>query len=244
MEKGYKEDLAYIHDVGFRDYALKSAPGILAILAQHQIREGLVVDLGCGSGLWAQKLVKAGYHVFGVDSSESMIAIARTRVPEAEFQVESLFNVDIPACNAVTSIGECLNYLFDPKSDRASLIQLFYRIYNALEPGGVFIFDIVEPGQVAPGIPSQGFTEGEDWVVLVEKLEDSEQELLTRRIITFRKVGEYYRRDEEVHRQQLYQGTDIAKQLRQVGFEVQTMRSYGEYPLPKSRVAFLARKPT
>ncbi|MEQ9554033.1 MAG: class I SAM-dependent methyltransferase [Coleofasciculus sp. G3-WIS-01] len=190
------------------------------------------------------KLVKVGYHVFGVDSSESMIAIARTRVPEAEFQVESLFNVDIPACNAVTSIGECLNYLFDPKSDRASLIQLFYRIYNALEPGGVFIFDIVEPGQVAPGIPSQGFTEGEDWVVLVEKLEDREQELLTRRIITFRKVGKYYRRDEEVHYQRLYQGTDIAEQLRQVGFEVQTMRSYGEYPLPKSRVAFIARQPT
>ncbi|EDX73602.1 MAG: hypothetical protein RIG63_12295 [Coleofasciculus chthonoplastes F3-SA18-01] len=51
METWYKEDLPYIHDVGFRDYALKSAPGILAILAQHQIREGLVVDLGCGSGL-------------------------------------------------------------------------------------------------------------------------------------------------------------------------------------------------
>ncbi|MEQ9480804.1 MAG: class I SAM-dependent methyltransferase [Coleofasciculus sp. F4-SAH-05] len=82
MEKEYKEDLAYIHDVGFRDYALKSAPGILAILAQHQIREGLVVDLGCGSGLWAQELVKANYHVFGVDSSESMIAIERTRVLE------------------------------------------------------------------------------------------------------------------------------------------------------------------
>jgi SAM-dependent methyltransferase len=244
METWYKEDLAYIHDVGFRDYALKSAPGILAILVQHQIREALVVDLGCGSGLLAQELVKADYHVFGVDSSESMIAIARTRVPEAEFLVESLFNVDIPACHAVTSIGECLNYLFDKKSDRASLTQLFYRIYSALKPGGVFIFDIVEPGQVAPGIPSQGFTEGEDWVVLVEKLEDREQEILTRRIITFRKVGECYRRDEEVHRQQLYQATDIAEQLRQVGFEVQTMRSYGEYILPKSRVAFIARKPT
>ncbi len=99
MKTLYKEDLAYIHDVGFRDYALKSAPGILNILAQHQIREGLMVDLGCGSGLWAQELVKAHYHVFGVDSSESMIAIARTRVPKAEFLVESLFNIDIPTCN-------------------------------------------------------------------------------------------------------------------------------------------------
>jgi hypothetical protein len=41
MKEWYKEDLAYIHDVGHNDYALKSAPGILDILAQNNIREGL-----------------------------------------------------------------------------------------------------------------------------------------------------------------------------------------------------------
>lgn len=44
MKEWYKEDLAYIHDVGHSDYALKSAPGILDILAQNNIREGLIVD--------------------------------------------------------------------------------------------------------------------------------------------------------------------------------------------------------
>ncbi len=38
MEKWYKEDLAYIHDVGFCDYAVKSAPGILEILTDNKIR--------------------------------------------------------------------------------------------------------------------------------------------------------------------------------------------------------------
>jgi hypothetical protein len=56
MEEYYRKDLAYIHDVGFRDYALKSAPGILEILRRNKIIDGLVVDLGCGSGLWAQEL--------------------------------------------------------------------------------------------------------------------------------------------------------------------------------------------
>lgn len=51
MKEWYKKDLAHIHDVGHSDYALKSAPGILKILAQNNIRDGLVVDLGCGSGL-------------------------------------------------------------------------------------------------------------------------------------------------------------------------------------------------
>lgn len=243
MKEWYKEDLAFIHDVGFSDYAVKSAPGILEILNRNQIREGLVVDLGCGSGLWAQKLAKAHYHVLGVDISESMIAIARTRVPEAEFRVESLSKANIPPCNAVTSIGECLNYLFDPDSDRQTLLQLFHRIYSALTPGGVFIFDIAEPGQVAQGTTTRGFTQGEDWVVLVEKEEDREREMLTRRIITFRKVGEHYRRDDEVHRLRLYQAADVATELQQVGFQVEVMPSYGQYDLPPAHAAIVACKP-
>ena len=219
MKEWYKEDLAFIHDVGFSDYALKSAPGLLDILAQNRIWGGLVVDLGCGSGLWARELAKAHYQVLGIDISESMIEIARTRVPNAEFRVESLFKADIPPCNVVTSIGECFNYLFDPDSDRKILLKLFHRIYSALTPGGVFIFDIAEPGQV-------------------------EQGTLTRRIITFRKVGEYYRRDEEVHCQQLYQATVLAEELRQLGFQAEIMHSYGQYPLPKARAAIVARKPT
>ncbi|MDZ7958113.1 MAG: class I SAM-dependent methyltransferase [Aulosira sp. DedQUE10] len=241
MQNYYKEDLAFIHDVGFYDYALKSAPGILEILAQHNIREGLIVDLGCGSGLSAQEFTKAGYDVLGVDISESMIAIARARVPNAEFRLDSLFQTEIPPCNAVTSISECLNYQFDPNSDHQTLINLFQRIYNALTHGGVFIFDIAEPGQVTPGI-TKGFTEGEDWVVLVEKQENQEQSILTRRIISFRKVGEHYRRDDEIHHQQLYIAEDIASELIRVGFQVQTMRSYGQYALPKAHAAFIAHK--
>ncbi|HEY9652469.1 MAG TPA: class I SAM-dependent methyltransferase, partial [Coleofasciculaceae cyanobacterium] len=61
-----------IHDVGFADYALKSAPGLLEILAHNNIHEGLVVDLGCGSGLWARELTKGNYQVLGIDISESL----------------------------------------------------------------------------------------------------------------------------------------------------------------------------
>jgi hypothetical protein len=57
MNESYRENLKYIHDVGFDDYALQSAPAILEILDRNvQIREGLVVDLGCGSELWTQEL--------------------------------------------------------------------------------------------------------------------------------------------------------------------------------------------
>src|SRR5918997_6034113 len=113
MADFYREDLAHIHDIGFSEFALGSAPGILAILVHNRTQEALVVDLGCGSGLWAQELTKAGYRVLGIDISEQMIGIARKRVPEAEFRVGSLFNADIPLCHAVTAVGEVLNYLLD-----------------------------------------------------------------------------------------------------------------------------------
>ena len=243
MAEWYKEDLAFIHDIGYGDFALESTPGILEILDQSKIRDGLVVDLGCGSGLWARELTNAGYRVLGVDISGSMIDIARRRVPEAEFRIGSLFEADIPPCNAVTALSEVLNYLFDPGNDHQTRVRLFHRIYDALTPGGDFVFDIAEPGQVTQETTTRGFSEGEDWVVLIEKDENREQGTLTRRITTFRSVGKLYRRDDEVHIQRLYKATDIASELRQVGFLVQPMRDYGRYRLPAAHTAFVARKP-
>ena len=242
MKEHYKEDLAYIHDVGFSDYCLKSAPGILEILQKNNINTGLVVDLGCGSGLWVQQLVKFGYQAIGIDISDSFIDIARHRVPEAEFCLNSLFNAEIPPCNAVTSIGECLNYLFDSENNNQKLVDLFHRIYTALTPKGVFVFDIATPRQVNQGTTTKGFTEGEDWIVLVEK--EEKLQILTRRIITFRQVGEYYRRDEEVHYQRLYKTTEITEALEQIGFQVEILNAYGEFNLPPNHAAIIAHKLT
>jgi SAM-dependent methyltransferase len=242
MSKFYKDDLAFIHDVGFAGFALQTAPGILDILRKNKINDGLVVDLGCGSGLLAKELIGAGYQALGIDISESMIRLARGRVPEAEFRVASLLQTEIPNCRAVTSISECLNYLFDSSNSAKALSRLFRRIYKALLPGGIFIFDILEPGQFEPGSVTKGFTEGEAWTVLVEKSEDHKRSRLTRRIITFRKIGKQYRRGEEVHEVQLYRASDLAEELRRAGFQVSMIRKYGELRLAKNHAAFVARK--
>ena len=78
--EGYQEDLAYIHDVGFGGFALKSAPGLLEILRRHGVTEGLIVDLGCGSGLWSCELASAGYTVLGVDQSALPPSVTYTLV--------------------------------------------------------------------------------------------------------------------------------------------------------------------
>jgi len=239
--QAYKDDLAYIHDVGFGDYARDSAPGLLTMLKDAGINDGLVVDLGCGSGLWARELVNAGYDVLGVDISPSMIEIATARVPEARFENSSLLKFKIPPCNAVTSLGECFNYLFDKTNSLSALRRLFRRIYIALEPGGLLIFDVAEPGRGRG--PRQKHVEGPDWTCLVEVAEDSKSNKLTRKIVTFRKVGDAFQRDEEVHRLQLYRRSDLARELRSAGFRVRTLGAYGKQPLIFGCVGFLSRKP-
>lgn len=239
--EAYKADLAYIHDVGFGDFAKNSAPGLLEILRQNGIKTGLVVDLGCGSGLWARELSDSGYGVLGVDISPAMIAIARKRVPEGEFETGSLLKVTLPKCAAVTSLGECVNYLFDKSNRMSGVRRLFRRVYGALRPGGLFVFDIAEPGR-GKG-PRQKHRQGPDWAVLVEIEEDARTTRLTRRITTFRKGGELYRRDEEIHQLQLYKRGEVAKELRSVGFRVRTIGAYGAQQMIEGCVGFVARKP-
>lgn len=241
MTTWYNEDLAYVHDVGYREYVLKSMPGILELLKHYHLPTGLVVDLGCGSGLSSEILVQTSYQVLGIDISEAMIAIAQTRVPTAEFRVASLFTATIPPCVAVISIGECLSYAFDTNSD-AVLDALFQRIYQALIPGGIFVFDVVVPGQVAPREIVKSFTEGQDWIVLVEKQEDPTQQTLIRRIITLRQVDSLYRRSDEVHCQRLFNGVALEAVLQRQGFQVQMSDRYGQFNLPPSRMAFVAYK--
>ncbi|NJL47645.1 MAG: class I SAM-dependent methyltransferase [Leptolyngbyaceae cyanobacterium SM2_5_2] len=245
----YRQDLAYIHDTGHADYAIKSAPGILALLAQQALRGGLIVDLGCGSGWSAQAFTQTGYPVLGVDQSEDLLAIARRRVPQATFHRASLYEYPIPTCQAVTSVGECLNYRseqdFPPLGGSQQLLtSLFQRIFQALIPGGLFIFDIAEPGQLTTPGAVKTFTEGDDWLVLVEKAEDPVRAVLTRRIITLRRVNNTYRRDDEVHTLQLYPASTIAKQLEQSGFEVQLTTCYGDFVLPPAHSVLIAHKPT
>jgi SAM-dependent methyltransferase len=238
----YNEDLSYIHDVGFGFHARGAAQEILRVLRRHKITKGLVIDLGCGSGIWANELVRSGYDVFGVDQSKAMIRLARKKAPGVRFVRSSFLDVQLPPCAAVTSLGECFNYLFDAKNGIKELTRLFARVFDALRPGGIFEFDIAQPGQLDPTQQYRHFA-GPDWFIVRDGEEDSHQMTVSRRMTIFRKVGKFYRRSEETHRLRLYWGADLARILREIGFRVRVMRGYGKYRLTGNRVALLATKP-
>ena len=239
---GYEDDLAHIHDTGFGDFAVESAPALLRILRRHGVGSGLVVDLGCGSGIWARELLKSGYRVLGIDISPAMIRLAGHKAPGARFVTASLFDAAIPACDAVTATAEALNYAFDRRNNPRLVRMLLRRVFDALRPGGVFLLDFAEPGQTPDALPRQSFWESEDWAVLVESREDHRRRLLTREITTFRRRGGAFRRHDETHVLRLYEAGTLASELERAGFVTKIQTSWGDWKLPPAHAAIVARK--
>jgi SAM-dependent methyltransferase len=238
----YGEDLAYINDAGFSDFTNGVMPGLLSLLRQAGVRTGLVVDLGCGGGRWAEALGNAGYEVVGVDLSPDMIQLARIRAPRARFETGSLFNTKLPACDAVTAIGEVVNYQFAPKHSRQALTRLFRRIHAALRPGGLFVFDVAGADRVPAAVPAMYWKEGADWSLHVEVDGNAHSGWMTRKIVCFRKAAGCYRRSEETHRLRLLDAAEVVTELEAVGFRTSVQSGYGRFRLYPGMRAVVARK--
>jgi SAM-dependent methyltransferase len=162
MSGAYRSDLAYIHDAGFGQLASSGAVVVIDALKRSGIYNRTIVDLGCGSGITARHLCDAGFGVIGIDLSEALIEIARKRVPEAIFRIDSFVTANIPECVAVTAIGEVFNYAFDKANDSSARAVVLGRVYAALSPGGVLLFDMAGPSCAPSSNPQRTYAEGSD----------------------------------------------------------------------------------
>ena len=214
---------------------------MLRLLGDAGIDHGLVVDLGCGSGIAASLLVDAGYDVFGVDVSQPMVELARARVPAGRFVCASLHDVELPRCAAVVAMGEIPSYA--GLSD-----ELFARVNEALAPGGLFVFDVATPGRGSVD-PVRSWHSGDGWVVCSSAVEDPDARRLTREIVSFRLASEgagQWRRSDEVHELSLYEPEAVVSGLTRAGFEDARVleRGYGpQLELPRGIAVVSARAP-
>ena len=234
----YQSDLAAIHNTGYTFHWEQAAPAILQQFDKSGMNRGTIVDLGCGGGHWIEHLAGRGYDVVGIDVSPAMVASARERVPRAKLIEGSFAEVPIPRCDAVTSLGEPINYL----NDRRKIQRTYRKVYEALRPGGLFMFDVRHPadGPVEPRIASRV---GEHWACFSEIEEDYRTHSIVRRITSFVREGDSYRRSFEIHRLKLHSKSETTATLRGLGFRVRVYNGYGEYQFSQRQAVYVARKP-
>jgi len=237
----YGHALSHIHDTGFAGVAEAAADMLISTLKASGLTRGRVTDLGCGSGILARKLLDQGYAVEGIDQSVAMLALAQSRAPEAVFRCETLFECEIPPSIAVCAVGECFNYLFDRNNDDAALDRILHRVYQSLEGGGIFLFDIATPDRIVK-TPPKNFFQTQNWTTLVENRHSDTPLVMTRKISSFIKDGEYYERVDETHHLRLIDPDTLAHSINTLGFEFEMFDCYGPTPLPTGCIGFCAYK--
>ncbi|NDL55870.1 class I SAM-dependent methyltransferase [Phytoactinopolyspora mesophila] len=120
-----------------------------------QLRPGVALDAACGTGRYAEYLVKGGHQVIGVDSSPDMLAKARERVPGARFQLGDLGM--LPLADNTVDVVVCALALTHV-ADLGPAMAEFARV---LRPGGHLITsdmhrDSVSRGAIPPVIGPNG----------------------------------------------------------------------------------------
>jgi SAM-dependent methyltransferase len=245
----YGVELANIHHTGFSAYAGAFAPELVALLRASGIRRGQVVELGCGGGLTAGRLMQAGYEVFGIDGSREMIRLARANVPGGRFRVARAERARLPTCAAVVTFGEVLSYAngLPPggpartaRDHRQMLGGLFARIASALQPDGLLVFDFMESG--VQRTHARRIVSGEGWRVTTRATLDRSGRLLTRDIRAVRRPGGAIRRSREIHRVCIHTRADIRQLLRDAGFQVTFRRRLGGLRVATGDVLAVCRK--
>ncbi|MDO5337265.1 MAG: methyltransferase domain-containing protein [Eubacteriales bacterium] len=116
---------------------------VVSLLEDYEIRDGLVLELGCGTGSMTELLAERGYDMIGVDNSEEMLAEAMEKRAESGkdilYLLQDMREFELyGTVRAVVSICDSMNYI----TEEEDLLTVFRLVNNYLDPGGIFIFDL------------------------------------------------------------------------------------------------------
>ncbi len=237
----YRAELARIHHEGFAFHAEDCAPGILSLLGSVRSRHGLVVELGCGSGLLTKHLVDAGHRVIATDASSPMLDIAREYAGAVqEIRRLTLPDDPLPQADAIVSVGHVVNYLPDADAIERALVAMA----EALRPGGLLAIDLCDLSYgEARSAPSTGGWVADDWAIITERSVPSPDRFVRQMAIFMKNEDGSWRRDDERHDNVLLDVSAIPTLLAREGVVAQAMRSFGSWELPVGLYALVGRKP-
>ena len=218
----------------------------MEILRREDYKPRTVVDLACGTGSVTAILAKKGYPVLGVDMSEEMLTEAAMKAmdidPMPRFVCQKLQELKLPrAVDMAVCALDSLDYITDPDDCKEAI----RRTYKALNPGGIFIFDVNTPEKLR-AMDGQVFLDEDDDVYCVWRGEfDADANICTYWMDLFQRQGRTWNRSYEEHREYAYSEEQLRSYLKEAGFthiEVYADRKFEAPAEGEQRIYFKARK--
>ena len=192
---------------------------IIKTLKKYGIRDGIVCELGCGTGEMTRRLSKAGFDMIGIDISSDMLEMAASygdtdilylNQDMREFELYG-------TVRAVVSVCDSMNYL----TEDGDLLQVLKLVNNYLDPGGIFICDLKTPHFYRDILRDETFAEDLGSVYYIwDNHYDRESRINEYDMTFFFKNETGYRKSSEVHIQRAYTLREIRQAVNASGMEL------------------------
>lgn len=202
------------------------------VLKEYGIDDGLVLDLGCGTGSMTEMLASSGYDMIGVDNAEEMLEIAMEKKVESghdilyllqdmrEFELYGTVRAVISACDSV-------NYITNDED----LTEVFRLVNNYLDPEGLFVFDFNTEYKYREILGEQTIAEDrEECSFIWDNYYDEDERINEYELTLFVRDEEQpqlYRKYQEEHFQRAYTLEQVRYMLTEAGLEYVT--AYDDY---------------
>ena len=192
------------------------------ILKENGIRDGLVLDLGCGTGSMTELLAGLGYDMIGVDNSEEMLEIASEKKAASGHDIlyllQDMRELELFGnIRAIVSVCDSMNYILEPED----LKKVFELVKEYLAEDGVFIFDLNTVHNYRDLMGECTIRETREERRFIWENYFSEDEMVNEYDLTLfiREESDLYRKYEELHYQKAYELEQVKELLLQAGME-------------------------
>ncbi len=241
------ETFARVYDTFMDEVPYDEWAGFLiGELKTNGIEDGLVLDLGCGTGQITRRLSMAGYDMIGVDMSADMLQIAQERKGSCDilYLMQDMREFELyGTVRAVISTCDSLNYI----TDEEDLLKVFRLVNNYLDPGGLFLFDMNSEAYYAQECADNTFAESRDECSFIwENSYDAGERINEYDLTLFlRNPDGLYERFLETHRERAWRFDEICDLLKMAGLQAENaFEAYTGRPLDGNtdRIMYCARE--
>jgi SAM-dependent methyltransferase len=215
--------LATIHDeLNFGNFARQMTGHLLDFAQRDHWMGRQILDLGCGSGESLRWLSQKGYIVTGVDQSQDMLNLARSKVQTQGGSVRIL-NKAFKQIDEVQDMDLVIS--LDTLHELGSLRELedvFRQVHGFLKPERLFIFDLytIEGLVKRSEDPSTLEVDNKDLTIITRNNYDFERNVQRRDYIVLRREGDGWQRQDAYRELRAYPIQGITALLGRCGFEV------------------------